>query len=66
MTTQTNIKEYVELWGEYIGDINIHFMYDPVKYEDGKFKSISLDTENEYFKLDKQTKDFSVHILLIY
>jgi len=58
LTTQTNIKEYVELWSDYIGDINIHFMYDPVKFEDGKFKSISLDTENEYFKLDKQTKDF--------
>lgn len=58
LTIQTNIKKYVELWGKYIGDINIHFMYDPVKYEDGKFKSISLDTQNEYFKLDKQTKNF--------
>ena len=58
LTTQTDIKQYVELWGEYVGDINIHFMYDPVKYEDGKFKSISLDTNKEYFKLDKQIKDF--------
>lgn len=58
ITKKTDINKYVELWGKYIGDINIHFMYDPVKYEDGKFKSISLDSENEYFKLDKQTKDF--------
>lgn len=58
LTTQTNIKKYVELWGEYIGDINIHFMYDPVKYEDGKFKAKSLDTAKEYFQLDKETKNF--------
>lgn len=58
LTTKTNIKQYVELWGEYIGDINIHFMYDPVKYEDEKFKSISFDAEKNYFKLDKQTKFF--------
>ena len=33
-------------------------MYDPVKYENGKFVSKSLDTEKEYFQLDKQTKNF--------
>lgn len=58
ITTKTDIKKYVELWGEYIGDINIHFMYDPVKYENGKFVSKSLDAEKEYFQLDKQTKNF--------
>lgn len=58
ITTKTDIRKYVELWGEYIGDVNVHFMYDPVKYENGKFVSKSLDAEKEYFDLDKQTKNF--------
>ncbi|MBF7071567.1 radical SAM/SPASM domain-containing protein [Aliarcobacter butzleri] len=58
ITKNTDIKKYVELWGEYVGDINIHFMYEPVKYENGKFVAKTLDTQNEYFELDKQTKDF--------
>lgn len=58
VTKNTDIKKYLQLWGEYIGDINIHFMYEPVKYENGKFIAKTLDTQNEYFKLDKQTKDF--------
>ncbi len=58
ITKDTDIKKYTELWGEYIGDINIHFMYEPVKYENGKFVAKTLDTQNEYFELDKQIKDF--------
>lgn len=58
ITKKTDIRKYVELWSEYIGDINIHFMYDPVKYENGKFIAKSLDTESEYFSLDRQTKNF--------
>ena len=58
ITKKTIINKYIELWGEYIGDINIHFMYEPVKYEAGKFIAKNLDTQNEYFSLDKQTKDF--------
>lgn len=58
LTTHTNIKKYIDLWGEYIGEINLHFMYNPVKYENGKFRAKSLDTESEYFELDRQVKNF--------
>lgn len=58
ITKNTDISKYVELWGEYIGDINIHFMYEPVKFENGKFVSKTLDTNNEYFELKKQTKNY--------
>ena len=58
ITEKTDIKKYIELWGKYIGDVKIQFMYNPIKFEDGKFRAKNLDTDNEYFSLNKQKKDF--------
>ncbi len=58
ITKNTNIEKYIDLWGKYMGNINIHFMYNPVAYENGKFVAKNLDTQNEYFNLDKQKKNF--------
>lgn len=58
ITKNTNIPKYMDLWGKFMGDVRVHFMYNPVKYENGKFVAKDIDLDNEYFKLDKKTNEF--------
>jgi MoaA/NifB/PqqE/SkfB family radical SAM enzyme len=57
LTRETNIKQWVETWGKYVGNIRVHFMYNPIKYDGNKFKEMNLDTQKEYFVLNPRIKD---------
>lgn len=52
------MKKYVELWGEFVDNINLHFMYNPVKYENGRFVSVDIDKDNEYYRLEPVVSNF--------
>lgn len=58
LTRNTNIARYMDLWSQFVDEVNIHFMYNPVKYETGKFVAQNIDTSNEYYDLLKQEADF--------
>lgn len=58
ITKKTDIKKYIQLWGNFVHGINIHFMYNPVKYENDRFVSMDISVGEDYYILDKQTKNF--------
>jgi len=58
LTKNINLQKYMKLWGHFIDTVNIHFMYNPVKYENGKFIEKSLDTTNEYYSLDRKNENY--------
>lgn len=58
LTKKTDLKKYVELWGEFVDSLNLHFMYNPVKYENERFVSIDIDKDNEYYRLEPVASNF--------
>lgn len=69
LTRHTNIQKYMDLWALFVDEIHIHFMYEPVAYENEKFVTKKLDTLNEYYTLQSQSNnfycDYPFHVLTI-
>lgn len=59
LTKNTDLKKYMELWGDLIDNIQIHFMLEATTYEDGKFVSkINQKLDDEYYDFEKQANNF--------
>ena len=59
LTKDTNLKKYMELWGELIDNIQIHFMLEATTYENGKFVSKRNQKLNdEYYNFESVKEDF--------
>ena len=58
LTKKTDLKKYVELWGAFVDNINLHFMYNPVKYANERFvsKAPADKVQAERDKLEKYTE----------
>lgn len=56
LTRETDIKAYLDCWGEFVDEINVNFMLPTVRYAEDKFISeYQEDLKNEYldFEYDK-------------
>ncbi len=59
LTKHTDLEKYMALWGNFIDDIQVHFMLEATVYEDNKFVSKKNEKiEEEYFEFTRQDKDF--------
>ena len=59
LTKDTNLKKYMELWGDLIDNIQIHFMLEATTYENGKFVSKRNQKLNdEYYNFESLQEDF--------
>ena len=59
LTKDTNLKKYMELWGDLIDNIQIHFMLEATTYENGKFVSKRNQKLNdEYYNFESLKEDF--------
>lgn len=59
LTKKTDIPSYMNLWSEFIDQINVHPMLEATVYENKKFISCKADTLiEEYFDFESQTKEF--------
>jgi len=59
LTKKTDLKRYMELWGEYIDTVKLNFMLEATVYQDGKFLSRKNEIlKDEYYSFGKQTRNF--------
>ena len=59
LTKNTDLKNYMELWGDLIDNIQIHFMLEATTYEDGKFVSKrNKKLDDEYYSFEKVEENF--------
>jgi radical SAM protein with 4Fe4S-binding SPASM domain len=59
LTKDTNLEKYMELWGDLIDNIQIHFMLEATTYEESKFVSKkNIKIEEKYFNFKNQEKNF--------
>ncbi len=59
LTRDTDLAKYMELWGDMIDDIQIHFMLEATLYENGKFISKKNDDIlDKYYDFEQQKEDF--------
>ena len=59
LTKDTDLQKYMNLWGDMIDDIQIHFMLEATLYENGKF--ISKKNEailDKYYDFKQQKENF--------
>jgi len=59
LTRNTDLKKYMELWADFIDEIQIHFMLEATTYENNKFVSKKNDKiKDEYYNFRKQENNF--------
>lgn len=59
LTKETNLEKYMELWSEFIDDVQVHFMLDATTYESNKFVSKRNEKiVDEYYNFEKQSSNF--------
>ena len=61
LTQQTNLKKYMKLWGDFVDEIQVHFMLEATTYDSIEKKFISKRNQklnDEYYNFDQQKEDF--------
>jgi len=59
LTKSTDLKKYMNLWGDLIDNIQIHFMFEATTFENEKFVSKKNNKIlDEYYDFKKQKKDY--------
>lgn len=59
LTKQTDIPAYMDLWSDFIDQVNVYFMLEAVVYENEKFISKKADSLlDEYYEFKPQTNNF--------
>lgn len=59
LTKDTDLEKYMNLWGDFMDEIHIHFMLEATLYENNKFVSKKNEKIiDEYFNFQKQNKNF--------
>ena len=59
LTKNTNLEKYMDLWSEYIDEIQIHFMLEATTYKDNKFVAKkNSEILDEYYSFEKKEDNF--------
>jgi len=59
LTKSTDLKKYMDLWADFIDDIQIHFMLEATTYENNKFVAKkNNEIAEEYYDFDKEKNNF--------
>ncbi len=59
LTKETKLNQYVELWSDFLDEINVHFMLDATIYENDRFVSRkNPKLQAEYYLFEKKQKNF--------
>jgi radical SAM protein with 4Fe4S-binding SPASM domain len=59
LTRITDLKEYMSLWGDFIDNVQVHFMLEATTYENDKFISKkNIDLSDEYYEFETIKENF--------
>jgi len=59
LTKGTNLEKYMNLWADFIDNIQIHFMLEATTYEKGRFISKrNVEINDEYYDFETQKGNF--------
>ena len=59
LTKRTDLKQYMNLWGDFIDEIQVHFMLEATTYENEKFVSKrNPQLDDEYYDFEQKKEHF--------
>lgn len=59
LTKKTDLKKYMQLWGDFVDNVKMHFMLEATVYENDRFVARKNEAiGDEYYTFAKQTKNF--------